>query len=167
MIMFLDIDGVLNTTRSIDLWSTSPGNRDNNYLFDDRAIFWINALLERADFNIVIHSTWKNSMNLHQLRDIFFHNNIKSMPVSVTPAGMERGMSIFHWLLGHKGEQKSPYIVIDDNEADIKEILPHKHFVHVKDGWENGFGENEYHKAVESLERQFEWTEHYCSIFAQ
>jgi hypothetical protein len=71
--IFLDIDGVLNTRKSIEL----PMLDDKNHRFDPACVEALNNIIEETDAKIVITSSWRNNLgsdeaNLNWIRNIFY-----------------------------------------------------------------------------------------------
>lgn len=150
MHLFLDIDGVLNTETSIDLWETQPGKRSPSIRFDSRAVEQINRLLLYHPWEIVISSSWKKNMNLASIRRVFLENGIFGAPVSVTPQKGEKGEEILEWLAS-RGKESRPYLVLDDQKEEIEPYIPEAHFIHVKQGWTEGFSEIHLRQAIHRI----------------
>lgn len=138
-IVFLDIDGVITTIHS--------EVNEEGIIFDDSCILWLNKLFKKANFQVVISSTWRETYNLSELQKIL--NQLKVEIIATTPILGDRGFEITSYL------QKNPchnYIVIDDNIEDIKYYVDENYIVHVKDGfYKNGFMEEHFIEAVSIL----------------
>ena len=124
-IVFLDIDGVLNS----DAWDNKRQTTSNDFLkdqFDPEAINLLNELLERIDAQIVLASTWRLNFDLEQMNELFSSIGIKRGIVSFTPnlnagAGyLTRGNEVLKWIIDNKNIIKSKplsysdYIILDD-----------------------------------------------------
>jgi len=74
-ILFLDIDGVLNSTR----WSMSRGLADYwpTSEVDPAAVAVLNEVISRTSAKIVVSSTWRLGHSLDQLRDILVRSGLK------------------------------------------------------------------------------------------
>lgn len=131
-IIFLDIDGVLNSTKSMSLsedkkWADEP-NPEN--------IKWLNYIIEKTGAKIVISSTWRIGNRSH-LFDRYFHAlGIKGEVIDVTPRlDSYRGTEIKCWLLEHKSKinkykndnwfsnkEKIESFVILDDDSDMEDL---------------------------------------------
>ena len=124
-IVFLDIDGVLNS----DAWDNKRQTTSNDFLknqFDPEAIKLLNELLEKIDAQIVLTSSWRLNFDLEQMNELFSSIGIKRGIVSFTPnlnagAGyLTRGNEVLKWIIDNKNIIKSKplsfsdYIILDD-----------------------------------------------------
>jgi len=109
-VIFLDIDGVLNSGRSV----TATGSC---YLLDSVAVGLINKLCEEADAKIVVSSTWrkrvgpgiKDSLAVAGIKRRYFHPDYATPEID----GMARGAEVKAWLLQHDDVEN--FVCIDDN----------------------------------------------------
>lgn len=142
-ILFLDIDGVLNSTRSAIAFDGYPyPNRFKNK-FDEVAVSLIRLLCANTNTSICLSSTWR-----HYITDIKKFAKEMDLPIiSKTPEKISsnRGEEIGLWLKENKVDK---YAIIDDDCDMLKEQLPY--FVKV-DG-RNGLSYENYTKLVELLE---------------
>ena len=92
-ILFLDIDGVLNTFDNMYATSTlcqfdktKYKSRDNsmNAAFDERAVRWLTYIIEKTNAKIVLSSTWRR-MGLEKFKQIWSERNLIGDIVDVTP----------------------------------------------------------------------------------
>lgn len=155
MYLFLDIDGVLNTMRSSDLWERGPDGIPSSFIFDPEAVSRINVFLNSFCPDIVIHSSWKERMELPEMQRVFAYNGVVSSPFSFTPVAETKGEGILRWLSENGGIEDQPYLVVDDVATDIEQDVPDDFFIHVMNGWLKGFGDRELRMALERME---EWT---------
>ncbi len=141
MYLFLDIDGVLNTFQSHESWDKKP-EAQTSIKFDTRSVDNLNLVLDRfPTLSIVISSSWRNTLPLEKIRNVFAENGIKRLPDSVTPnnAGRDRGEEILGWFQENPGHQGEPYLVLDDNILDITPHISEECLVHITNGWVTGF----------------------------
>ncbi len=77
-VIFLDIDGVLNTSGHIE-WRFKQKRRRTQEYWCPIACSNLNAIGEVADgeVGIVISSTWRLGRTAKQLRELLYYNNIK------------------------------------------------------------------------------------------
>jgi len=133
-IIFLDIDGVLNSMQSMkaskeERWNDEPAIEH---------IGWLNNIIANTDAKIVISSTWRRG-NQASLFDKYFHAlGIIGEVIDVTPRlDSYRGTEIKCWLMEHKSKieknkdsgwciHKEPvesFVILDD-DGDMEELLP-------------------------------------------
>lgn len=141
-VIFLDIDGVLNTKW---WYAQMDGNtpRDKyGYAFDPHAVANLKKILDETGADIVISSSWK-SLGLSELEDMWLDRGLPGKLIGITPnsvsdemllnAGLDhmelfhiRGMEIKEWQTKH-GKHVSHYVIIDDMDNFLLEQK--KHFV--------------------------------------
>lgn len=129
-ILFLDIDGVLNTDRQ--QWHCQMNNiapvDKFGYAFDSKAVENLATILEETGAEIVISSSWK-FLGLQTLQKMWKDRNLPGDIIDITPNGKNKGWEIDEWLMNHEG-QLSGYAIIDDENV----MLPkqQKNFVQTK-----------------------------------
>lgn len=108
-VIFLDIDGVLNTPE------TPTRTRDGRFLgLDPVLVARFCELLARTDARVVLSSTWRGVLELYDIV-------AAAVPVmDVTPyfPGEMRGTEIASWLGSHPDVER--YAIIDDD----RDMLP-------------------------------------------
>lgn len=138
IIIFLDIDGVLNPK----WWNGQKPSDKYGVLFDYRAIACLGEIIAKTDAELVISSSWKD-MGLAELKNMWRDRNLPGKIIGITPDYMSdemllnpelselnylynRGCEIEGWLAQHR-DDVSRYVIIDD----MDDVLPeHKsHFV--------------------------------------
>lgn len=114
-ILFLDIDGVLNSTQQIIRAIRTDYNSDTDYC--PIACSNIQHLLDcESDLQIVLTSTKRLMNSLDQLKGWLHDNGIESSRIiDVTPDKLlgTRGDEIASWLFKHPAVSK--YAIVDDN----------------------------------------------------
>jgi len=118
-IIFLDVDGVLNSHQSV-LMHRYRRRGDGGSLCPI-ACANLQCILDTVPTaDIVITSSWRLGMSLDQIRKIFRANFIDGARViGETPClpGAPRGEEIQAWLESHAGPlQVVSYVIIDDSE---------------------------------------------------
>ncbi len=144
-IIFLDIDGVMNSKRYFRSIDMKKNNWDR---FDPISVNLIKQLVEEFEAKIVISSSWRFGA-----KDLLFNELTKSGLLKYlhkdwkTPYmyGYKRGDEIMNWLENHKGIKK--YIIIDD-EANI---LEDQTSIFVNTNMDLGFNEECFKKAQKIL----------------
>ena len=138
MIIFLDIDGVLATSKSIKT------KRHYGYAFDQKCVEVLNNYIEKTKADVVISSTWRVH-GLEGLKGIFKNEGVKCNIIGLTPKfkpikmyaiscnGSRRGEEIKEWI--NRNAYTGDYIVIDDEINDIKGLIPDDKIIWIKNGW--------------------------------
>lgn len=141
-ILFLDLDGVLNTARWHRQADRHALQDKYGYKFDPSAVANLKKILDETGAVIVISSSWK-CMGLATLQRMWKDRNLPGEVVDITPnsigdelllhADLEkmgllsiRGQEIKEWLMLH-GKDVSNYVIF----VDMNDILPEQepHFV--------------------------------------
>ncbi len=126
-IIFLDIDGVLNTINHLKRQKIASGKATNKK-WDPTACKHISLLCEHYGARIIITSSWRHEYNIEQLKEFFASNEIpskliKDVTSSYAPQQDKnnycRGHEIQHWLQNNSPKITS-YVIIDD-EAEFLE----------------------------------------------
>jgi len=123
-IIFLDIDGVLN---SINWYMTRGDNRHDREgdEFDPLAVKRLNEITMSTNSDIVISSCWRLLHTHDDLKRIFNIVGIKGNIIGKTAYLMHdefripRGIEIQHWLKLTKWENQ--YVIIDDSSDMLYE----------------------------------------------
>lgn len=134
-LIFLDIDGVLNTiivdTEPIEGGRPSPDedgfyyciNSPNHKRVSNRqAVMWLNLLCKTTGAKIVISSTWRTSLTLAELKETLTNSGL--LPeieiIGCTPSlsyipDRTRGMEITTYLNNNYGDQWPNFVILDDD----------------------------------------------------
>lgn len=118
-ILFLDIDGVLN---SEEYYKNCNNSSENFSRFDFSSVSLIKSLIEEFSLKIVISSTWRygavdrlmHELKKNKLLDYLYHDWFT--PV-IHPA--HRGTEIKLWLDLHP--EVADYVIIDDDDNMLEE----------------------------------------------
>ena len=122
-IIFLDIDGVLNTVNN---W----GGRPIEKRFSPECITALNRITEYTGAKIVISSSWRNIMGYHKLSDLLHSVGIKGEIIGKTPlvklSGGPRGEEIEKFLYEYRESEfdVSSFAILDDN-TDMGPLSSH------------------------------------------
>lgn len=165
-IIFLDIDGVLNTERHHKYcYENGLDNSDEyGYVFDPVAVKNLERIVNETGADIVISSSWKYS-GLSTLLDMWSDRALPGRVIDTTPdtesdefllhADLEnfeflgcRGYEIKEWLLAH-GKTVSQYAILDDEQ----EMLPDQQSHFVQTNPTVGITEEDAEKAIAILNR--------------
>lgn len=148
-VLFLDIDGVLNSDNFFN-------NRQNNdkikslpYPLDEidpKCVERLNNIIDKTKANIVISSDWRFQ---EELPIILSQAGLKYPIYDTTPYLFgNRGKEIEKWM---KDKNISNYVIIDDNDINWFSKEQHKHFVHTK--YEFGLTDKDMYKAIHILNK--------------
>lgn len=164
-IIFLDIDGVLNT----QLWYTQMDRNTYidkyGYAFDPNAVANLKRIVEETGADIVISSSWK-CMGLTQMEDMWNDRNLPGRIIGITPNSVSdelllhadidsmvlfhiRGEEIKEWLSKH-GKRVSNYVIIDD----MDNMLPEQQSHFVQTNPEVGITKEDSEKAIKILNKE-------------
>jgi hypothetical protein len=118
-IVFLDIDGVLNSLE------TAPGGGSGlSAWLDPRNIAVLNRVIEATAAQLVISSSWRTSTPLPELQERLRQAGCIGEVIGVTPVlSAARGVEILSWL--QHNPEPDGYVIIDDF-FDLQP-LSHKH----------------------------------------
>jgi hypothetical protein len=126
-VLFLDVDGVINSVRSATAFGGFPWtiNPEDIKIFDNVAISLIRKICEETNTKIVLSSTWRKTVGWEALRDALNLDIIDATPF--TFSDRMRGVEINEWLEKHPEVTK--YVIVDD-DTDMLEAQK-KNFVRV------------------------------------
>lgn len=120
-ILFLDIDGVLNSTRSVTAFGNYPHPHDievSQSRFDWVAVGLIRKLCQETGANIVLSSTWRKGGNRQKLAKILDLPIVGETPEKI---GGHRGYEIAEWLKSHSPKK---FAIVDDDTDMLESQLP-------------------------------------------
>ena len=148
-VIFLDIDGVLNSARYDKNKSDSDGNIDASRLE------LLKALIDQTEANIVLSSSWRSHWDPlgketneigRELEDIFNQHGIKLF--DRTPLlGGNRSNEIRAWLSGRKDIEG--FVILDDIKFGWGDLEAHVVKTDYRIG--NGLEQTHINKAIEIL----------------
>lgn len=146
-IIFLDIDGVLNSLGSV----IALGDPNNH--FDMVSVRLIERVCKETETQIVVSSSWRIGRTTEMLQEEMRRlgaPEIAARIVGRTGDGYNghRGRQIKEWL-----ETKAPdatFIIVDDDS----DMLPAQKPYFVKTSWEDGFRAKHYRDAMKLLDPQ-------------
>ena len=161
-VIFLDIDGVLNTKWWYTQMDRNTPKDQYGYAFDPKTVANLKRIVEETGADIVISSSWK-CMGLSQMEDMWEERNLPGKIIGITPNSVSdemllnadidsielfhiRGEEIKEWLAMH-GKRISNYAIIDDMDNMLPE--QQSHFVHTNP--EVGITENDADRIITIL----------------
>ena len=139
-ILFLDIDGVLNTGWWYTKLDRNTPKDKYGYAFDLRSVANLKKILDETGAEIVISSSWK-SFGISELKQMWQDRGLPGKLIGITPNSVSdemllnadldhmelfsiRGMEIKEWLDKH-GKKVSHYVIIDDMDNFLPEQKSH------------------------------------------
>lgn len=136
-VIFLDVDGVLNSVRSMVALHTPYYTERINYYIDPIAVHLVNRVINLSGANLVISSTHRkhipdllgNGRSLVAMQKYFDKFGIIGKVIGYTPDSRNghRGTEIKQWLDNERDHSGSitEYVIIDDDCDMLEEQLPH------------------------------------------
>ena len=152
-VVFLDIDGVLNSTGFLlEARKKSFFEKDVDEI-DPTRVALLNKIVEQTGAVIVISSSWRNILCLADLRELLRRRGFTGKVISQTPSlnfpGRVRGDEIQAFLDERRGWRPVLDFVILDDDSDMGELS----FYLVKTDPAVGLTEADVARAVVLLER--------------
>lgn len=155
--LFLDIDGVLNSYRTLFAFgkyglSTNVKKQilldmPTDSFFDPIAVMLLKSAQEKIGFKIVISSSWRHSLGVKDFNAMFGEYKWNTSDIIIGKTGVEhciRGQQIKNWLQQNASE---PYkFAILDDESDF---LPEQNDNLIKTSYHEGFCFDNYKKLFE------------------
>lgn len=125
-IIFLDIDGVLNTDPFIN---SIKSNNASDYLMKEK-IDLLNKIILATDAKIVLSTNWRVSVGAARTADLLIEAGVEGTIIGATPTDLRRRLSeviprhkeIQAWLDANPSKVKS-FVIIDDLEWASNEKL--------------------------------------------
>lgn len=139
-IIFLDIDGVINTKEWHSKMTKDTPKDEYGYAFDPMAVANLAHIIDKTGADIVISSSWK-FYGVPKLREMWKKRNLPGTILDITPntisdemllnanldefqLGVCRGNEIKEWLSRHE-DIISNYVIIDDFDDMLSEQEDH------------------------------------------
>ena len=122
-LVFLDVDGVLNSTAYLLGPPRKPTLHEEG--ISRSMVEHLNLLLRATGAKVVISSTWRCYVPLPKLVEMLERRGFQGEVIGQTPdmPGMDRGVEIEAWLEAYdenpEGEDIEAFVIIDDN-ADME-----------------------------------------------
>lgn len=135
-VIFLDVDGVLNSVRSMVALHNHRSTLDHDFI-DPIAVALINKVIERSGAHLVISSSHRkhipdplgNGRCLVAMQKYFDNFGIVGKVIGYTPNSKDghRGTEIKQWLDNERDHSDSiiEYVIIDDDCDMLDEQLPY------------------------------------------
>lgn len=135
-VIFLDIDGVLNSNRTMFAFGRCgyPGSR-NGFALDDTSIRMIKALCDVDEtIRIVVSSSWRIGAKTQEVESFFAPHKLPIAGVTDVASSMNstRGHEIGFWLINHPDVKD--FVILDDDTDMLPEQMSHLVWVNRRDG---------------------------------
>lgn len=161
-VIFLDIDGVLNTKWWYTQMDKNTPKDKYGYAFDPNAVANLKRIIDETGADIVISSSWK-SFGFSELEDMWQERGLPGKLIGITPNSVSdemlldadldhielfsiRGTEIKEWLTKN-GRHVSQYAIIDD----MDNMLPEQQSHFVKTDPEMGISKDNVNQAIQIL----------------
>ena len=109
-VIFLDIDGVLNCSKT-------PNPRKFPYIVDKKLLARFQKLVERTQAKVVLSSSWRiDPVGLYAAK----HFGVPFMDVCPDMPKSPRRKEVLTWLLRHPAVRR--YAIIDDEDDELDEL---------------------------------------------
>lgn len=123
-VIFLDIDGVLNSSRSCAAFGGFPfpgRKRERDWgKFDEVAIGLLRRIVKQTGASCVLSSSWRLGMSEGEMLDLANRLGVPLIGRTRSNAGREpRGAQIQDWLDEHQDVQC--YVIVDDDSDVLEE----------------------------------------------
>ena len=152
-VIFLDIDGVLNTKYWYSQMDRNTPKDQYGYMFDPISVDNLGKIIKETGADIVISSSWK-CMGLSAMLDMWDDRGLPGKIIDITPntvsdemlltANLEnfemthiRGCEIQEWL-DTKGNDVSHYLILDDMDNFLPEQQDHFVWIDPNEGITEG-----------------------------
>lgn len=127
-LIFLDIDGVLNS----DIWYESIKGKvkfeKEHSHFDPKAVNMLNDLCKKTNSKVVISSTWRIGKTIEELQQLLNEvgGNFEIIGKTGRCCSGIRGVEIRNWLNDNSELPISNYVILDDDSDML--LWQQKHF---------------------------------------
>lgn len=147
-VIFLDIDGVLNSTRSYLAFKGYPHgfDKEQRAKFDEVAIELVKRLIRVSGAKVVLSSSWRH---IHEIDAVAKGLDIEIIDRTPSSTDGFRGREILVWLDKNQDKGITHYVILDD-ETDFTDEQTENHLVRTDENV--GFGYKDYEKAGKILE---------------
>lgn len=151
-VIFLDVDGVLNSNDYIEYTSK---NNVKGILeeIDPQKIDMLKQVLNITGAKIVVSSSWRNIRKFEKLRELFFLYGIR-LDKKTPLIGNNRGLEIKQYLKEHANIEQ--YIILDDEVFDsFDEELTNNLILTKEDQNDTSYGEGLQFKHINQIIERF------------
>lgn len=156
-VIFLDIDGVLNS----EDWFRQRENKFGKQLSEyelmshdlcKKNILLLNDITNTTHAKIVISSTWRKLNPLDYLRKLLHNNGVTGEIIDYTPVlsgEYSRGYEIQKWLDTHSNLKIESFVILDDDS-----LMHPIEYALVRTTWKHGLQFSHVQKCIEILNKK-------------
>jgi hypothetical protein len=154
-VVFLDFDGVLNSTSYLNSLPDGHPEKEGMLGLDPVNVAHLNHLVRRPlkPPGFVVTSTWRKGRTTKELQEILYDKGFLGLVVGKTPclAGKSRGFEIQTWLTESDlyGVEVDNFVVLDDEEN----LAPVSDRVIKTDYYHGGLLDSHVSRAIEMLKQ--------------
>lgn len=153
-VVFLDIDGVLNSSRSfVGIGASWPHDDPTKVRLDPASVGCLRFLVDKIDAVIHVHSTWASDSTFtdQYMIDVLAHHGFPGAPVQPVDRDIartgERASRIQKLIIKH-GVGNGDYVILDD-AAYLKEDFTYENHGLILTDPTEGFGYMDMAKALQ------------------
>lgn len=117
-IIFLDIDGVLNSEL---FYRVTPFYTWD--LFNPRSVLLLNELIEIHNVKIIITSNWCKTYGMPIIKKIFKKNGVGGKIIDAIPSDVDKETGIKNKIEILSDLKNINYVILDDEELNIKHLV--------------------------------------------
>lgn len=145
-VIFLDVDGVLNSNDYIDEAKRLNKEGIERYV-DVEKIKLLNKAIKETGAKIVLTSSWRLGIDMSNLRELLARYGIW---IDATPfINHERGLEIKQWMVEHPGTDD--FVILDDEIFDSFDNNLMENLIKISDGDGISLGEGLQPKDIEQV----------------
>ena len=151
-LIFLDFDGVLNSSNYFEEWVKQNEGRRGGLIdqLDPAMVERLNKIVEATKSLIVISSTWRILHTIGELKEILtsFGFKYSDRIIARTPQSFSghRGREISIWLEEDQSQLTDNFIILDDG-SDMEPFMDHL----IQTSWDKGMQDNHVEEAIRRL----------------
>ncbi len=122
-ILFLDIDGVLNSTEFFKRTEFEARGERPGSMIDETCVGRLNRLLYRIQADVVFSSSWRIHFSQAEIVDGLQQHGFRGDVIGITPKYLGcRGNEIQAWLTA-RGRSADDCVILDDS-SDMAHLIP-------------------------------------------
>lgn len=150
LVIFLDIDGVLNCSETMRKSRKARGKGVGRYssMIDTGMVHRLNRIISATGAVCVLSSSWRILLKPEQMESVLQEHGFIGKIIDRTGSCGHRGNEIRDWLLAHPEVEK--YIVLDDEDSDMDGQYDHL----IKTSWDTGIEDEHVTLAINRLKKR-------------
>ena len=151
--LFLDFDGVLNTTQHQAQCNVLglPDSDKYGPIFDPKTVSNLQCLLDETGAEVVIISSWRYILSDKRLKEMWVERGLPETPILILDQNREmpdlnKGEQIADFMSG----ESNPYVILDDEPEEFLDSQL-SHLIHINPV--TGFKRQNVDQAIRSLNK--------------